>query len=165
MRFEWWIVHIFNIFLTFISTCGVQINQIPISPFQWCIFALRSFSIKNRLTFLEIAVERRFRGKTQQKNYSDLMGQNDSESNQSDMSAKYNFCPNFRDEKKIWFSKSFRYIKIIWYFLQVSIQRNTWIRRRSFSRFQEENHLIEQKWPHCYWDSFSETVGTRDTES
>ena len=29
------------------------------------------------------------------------MGQNDSESNQSDMSAKYNFCPNFRDEKKI----------------------------------------------------------------
>ena len=28
------------------------------------------------------------------------MGQNDSESNQSDMSAKYHFCPNFRDEKK-----------------------------------------------------------------
>ena len=42
------------------------------------------------------------------------MGQNDSESNQSDMSAKYHFCPNFRDEKKIWSSKSFRYIKMIW---------------------------------------------------
>ena len=28
------------------------------------------------------------------------MGQNYSESNQSDMSAKYHFCPNSRDEKK-----------------------------------------------------------------